>query len=444
MNMYKEHITKIYTRAIESVNPYKAVKKAVQRKNSILYVSAGSQKKEYDLSAYKNIYVVGAGKATAPMAQAIEEILGDDLSEGLICVKYGHTAPLKTVETVEAAHPVPDAPGMEGAKQILSILEKASSDDLVISLISGGGSSLLPLPVESVSFEDKITATSLLLECGASIHQMNAVRKHISRSKGGNFARAAAPAEVLNLMISDVVGDNLDVIASGPFVPDRSTFSEALTILESFKLTDKMPESVISHLNDGAAGKIDETPKPGDEYFSRVHNTILVSNFTSLCEAKDAACKLGYNTQILSSFLEGDTGDSVLFHTAIAREIKSSGNPIARPACILTGGENTVVIKGSGMGGRNTEFALRTAIALDGLEDIYAASIATDGTDGPTDAAGAAVDCNTVREAEKAGLDIQEYADNNDSYNFFLKLGTLVKTGPTRTNVMDIHIFLIP
>ncbi len=443
MDRYYNDITEIYSQAIKSVNPYTAVIKTLSLQNSKLTVAAGTQKAEYDLDQYKNIFVMGAGKAAAPMAKAVEETLGARITKGLICVKYGHTEPLRTIETVEASHPAPDTSGMECADRILNLLQKADKNDLVISLISGGGSALLPLPVESVSLEDKISATNLLLECGASIHEINTVRKHISRSKGGNFARAAYPARVINLLISDVVGDDLDVIASGPFVPDTSTFHDTERILSSYKLTGKMPESIIQHIRNGIDGSVFETPKADDEIFTNVKNHIILSNYTALQEAADAADRLGYNTIILSSFLEGDTKESVGFHTAIVREIIKNGNPVKKPACLLSGGENTVVIKGSGKGGRNTEFAIQSAISIAGISGTYCTSIATDGTDGPTDAAGAIVDSNTVKLAESKGLDIKLYANNNDSYNFFQKLGTLIRTGPTKTNVMDLHIIIV-
>ncbi|MFW5808079.1 MAG: glycerate kinase type-2 family protein [Spirochaetota bacterium] len=439
---YYQHIEKIYTAAIESVNPYTAVHRVLNVNGNRLDLKTGSGTVSHDLDAYRNIFVVGAGKATAPMAQALEEIFNGRITDGLISVKYGHTLPLKHIRIVEAAHPTPDQNGLAAADSIAKLLEEAGDDDLVISLISGGGSALLPLPAHSLSLDDLRITTGTLLSSGASIHEINAVRKHISRSKGGTLAQSAAPATVISLLISDVVGDNPDVIASGPFVPDTTTYADALAVIEKRGISSRIPASVMEHLTSGSNGHLPETPKKGDACFIKVTNEIIVSNFTALQHAADTAKALGYNTLILSSVMEGDTAQSAMFHTAIAREIVSSENPVARPACILSGGETTVTVTGGGKGGRNTEFALQSALFLEGFSGIYCASIATDGTDGPTDAAGAIVDCQTVRRALAKGLSADSFLSDNDSYTFFDRTGALVRTGPTQTNVMDIHIFL--
>jgi glycerate 2-kinase len=437
------HIKQIYTAAIDSVNPETAVKNICSVSGDKLTVSSHNESRSYNLTQYRRIFVVGAGKATALMAKAIENLLVEKITDGIICVKYNHTVPLTKIKTIEASHPVPDNNGIQASKEIKNLLYSAQSTDLVISLISGGGSSLLPLPVDDITLEEKIKTTNALLNCGASIHEINAVRKHISLTKGGQLARTAYPATVINIMISDVVGDDVDVIASGPFVPDTSTYEQALLVLKKYNLISQIPLNVLNHLNAGSSNNREETPKINDVYFDTVFNTIALSNYTSLLYAKEKAESLGYNTIILSSFLEGDTTESVLFHTAIAREIQSSGNPVQTPACILSGGENTVKIKGSGKGGRNTEFALRSAEILKNHSNIIAASVASDGTDGPTDAAGAIVDCDTWNNAISNNIEIEDYMNNNDSYTFFERTTSLIKTGPTNTNVMDIHILLI-
>ncbi|MDI9424014.1 MAG: glycerate kinase, partial [Spirochaetota bacterium] len=389
------------------------------------------------------IFVLGAGKATALMARAVEELLGDRISAGLISVKYGYTTSLARIETIEAAHPVPDEKGRRAAERILDMATGAGAGDLIISLISGGGSALLPLPAPPVTLEEKRQTTNLLLKSGASIHEMNAVRKHLSLIKGGNLARAAHPATVINLMISDVVGDDPDVIASGPLVPDASTFAEALSILERYGIADSVPASVLDRLRDGVKGLLPENPKVGEECFSGGTGIVIASNILALEAARSRAKSLGYTPVVLSSLIEGDTREAAMFHAAIAREMVASGNPVSAPACLISGGETTVEVRGKGLGGRNMEFALQSAILLDGTRGICVASVGTDGTDGPTDAAGAFADGRTVRRAMAIGLDAGKYASENDSYHFFERLGDLIVTGPTNTNVMDVRIIMV-
>ncbi len=444
MSKVRDDLEAIYTAAIVAVNPITAVETHVKRKDNILQLfSSGQSYKEYNLGNYSRIIVVGAGKATAPMARAVEVLLGDRIETGLICVKYGYTDTLTKINLIQAAHPVPDASGIAGAKKIMELLNSAGGDDLVISLISGGGSALLPLPPESISLEDKRETTSLLLKSGASIHEINTVRKHLSLVKGGNMARAAGRATVINLMISDVVGDNMDVIASGPFVPDRSTFRDARDILEKYHLEGRVPASVAGRIRAGSHGDIEENPGPDNPVFKRITNLIVASNIIALQAAKNEAVERGYNSIILSSMIEGDTKDAALWHARIAREIIASSNPIPAPACIVSGGETTVVVTGEGLGGRNMEYAMHAALHIDGLEHITMASIGTDGSDGPTDAAGAVADGCTLKAARELGMDTQEYIRSNDSYHFHEKLGNLIITGPTKTNTMDVRIMLV-
>lgn len=444
MKKAREDLRAVYTAAISSVNPEMAIKNHVTLdRGKLILFSGGNRYREFQLERYKKVFVVGSGKATAPMAGAIEEILGDRISRGLITVKYGYLEDLSSIEIVEASHPIPDMNGVTGAQRIMDTIREAGESDLVISLISGGGSALLPLPSDTISLEEKGQTTDLLLRSGATIHELNAVRKHLSLVKGGNLARAAYPATVINLMISDVVGDDMDVIASGPFVPDKSTFSSAMEILRRYDLINEIPESVLKHIEAGIDGRIEETPKEGSQIFDKVTNLIVASNIIALQAAQKEAEKRGYNSIILSSLFEGETRDVAYFHAAIAKEILASSNPVEKPACIISGGETTVTVRGDGLGGRNMEFAMHAAVFIEGCDHVIMASIGTDGTDGPTDAAGAVADGATVGNASAKGLSITEYIRNNDSYHFFKEIDDLIITGPTNTNVMDIRIIMV-
>jgi glycerate 2-kinase len=392
-----------------------------------------------DTARFGDIYVIGAGKAGASMAQAAERVLGRRITAGLINVKYGHVARLRRIELNECGHPVPDARGVAGAQRIAELAAGAGKDDLVVCLISGGGSALLPLPAAPITLEEKQAVTRLLLNCGANIHEINAVRKHISAIKGGQLARLAWPATVEALLLSDVVGDDLDVIGSGPTAPDASTFACVAAILERYGIFRDVPAPVRERIASGLRGEIAETPKPGDALFRRVRNTVVGSNRLALDAASRQARLLGYRTLVLASEIQGETRDVARMHAAIAREVVGAARPVKPPACIITGGETTVTIKGAGLGGRNQEFVLAAAIDIAGLPDVVVFSAGTDGTDGPTDAAGAIADGGTLaRNPEAAG-----YLDANDSYRYFDALGDLVKTGPTNTNVMDVRIMLV-
>jgi len=392
-----------------------------------------------DYSGFRHIYVVGAGKAGASMSRAAERVLGRRITAGLVNVKDGHVARLRRIELNECGHPVPDERGVAGAARIARMAESAGRDDLMLCLISGGASALLPLPAEPVTLEEKQAVTRLLLACGANIHEINAVRKHISRIKGGQLARLAHPAAVEALLLSDVIGDDLDVIGSGPTAPDASTFAAAAAILDRYAIRDRVPASIRDRIAAGFAGAIAETPKPGDAVFRRVRNTIVGSNRLALDAAAARARELGFRTLVLSSTIEGETREIARMHAAIAREIADSGQPVKPPACIITGGETTVTIRGEGLGGRNQEFALAAAIDLAGMQATVVLSAGTDGTDGPTDAAGAIADGDTLRR----NPDAARYLEANDSYHYFHPLGDLVMTGPTNTNVADVRILLV-
>ena len=384
-----------------------------------------------DPEPFRNIYVIGAGKASAQMARAVERLLGARINGGLINVKDGHGAKLRRIEINECGHPIPDQRGVAGARRIAQIASHAGEDDLIIGLISGGASALLPLPAPPITLAEKQKTTRLLLHCGASIHEINCVRKHISRIKGGQLARLAYPATMLTLILSDVIGDDLDVIGSGPTVPDRSTIADARAILEKYRIPTKVLAAAV------------ETPKPGDQIFEKTRNLIVGSNALAVEAAALEARRLGFHTLVLSTFLEGEAREVARVHAAIAKEIRASGRPVQRPACVISGGETTVKIRGQGLGGRNQEFALAAAIDLAGLSDVAILSAGTDGTDGPTDAAGAIVDGTTLARAEDLGLNAATSLANNDSYHFFEATGDLIKTGPTGTNVADIQLILV-
>ena len=439
----QDDLKKIYTAAIDAVSPLRAVKRHLSLQgNDLILTRDGMELKRFNLHNFERIFVVGAGKATSAMARAVEEILGERITAGCVCVKHGHVADLKRVEQVEAAHPIPDNDGLKGAEKIYNIIKGADKNDLVISLISGGGSALMPLPHSSIKLEDKQKTTDLLIKSGATIHEINGVRKHLSRLKGGNMARAAYPASVINLMISDVVGDDMDAIASGPFVPDTTDYGTALQVLDRHRLRKSIPISVRLHLEEGAAGKIPENPGVGDHIFSVVTNMIIASNFLALKAAKDEAENLGYKSIILSSLIEGDTAETARWHCRIAKEIAATGNPIPRPACIISGGETTVKVIGSGRGGRNMEFAMHAAKGIAGMDKMLVASVGTDGNDGPTEAAGAFSTGETMKRIQEKSLNINEFIKDNNSYQLFSALGDLIVTGPTNTNVMDIRIII--
>jgi len=429
----------IFEAGLKAVDPVNAVKSILIRDKDVLTL----EERKYNLGDYKNVYVIGMGKAAASMASAIEDILGELITAGIVNVKYGHSTPLKTIKVNEAAHPVPDESGLRGTQEIVSLLEKSGTNDLVICLISGGGSALLPLPAGNITLQDKQNLTTALLHCGATIHEINALRKQISGVKGGRLARLAYPSTVLSLILSDVIGDNLDVVASGPMVPDTHSFHDCLEILNKYGLNKKVPEAVVEYIEKGCLGDHEETPKPGDPVFGRTQNVIIGSNITAVKASNEKALALGYNSMILSTFIHGETQEVAKVHTAIAEEILSTENPLKKPACIISGGETTVTIQGKGKGGRNQEFVLAAAIHIEGLSEVLVLSAGTDGTDGPTDAAGAIADGTTVRRALEMGLDPNAYLCENDSYNFFKPLGDLLITGPTNTNVMDIRVLLV-
>ena len=435
----RQHADDIFKAALKAVDPMEAIHRYVKLEQDKLYVG----ERAFKLSEYDRILVVGAGKAGAPMAKALEDLLGNRIKNGLIVTKEGHGLPLQRIRIQEASHPVPDARGIRGAEDILELVSDAVETDIVLCVISGGGSALLVAPAEGITLEDKQEVTRLLLACGADIHEINTVRKHLSRVKGGGLARVAHPATMVSLILSDVIGDDLNVIASGPTVPDPSTFLDTEAVLKKYDILDRVPSSVYDRIQSGVRGQVEDTVKPGAALFQRCFFELIGTNIQALTAASRAAEGLGYRSLILSSTVEGEACEVVKIHTAIAKEICSSGNPISTPACILSGGETTVTLKGDGKGGRNQEFALAASLELVGTENIVVLSGGTDGTDGPTDAAGAVADGTTVRRAHAKGLDPLDYLKRNDSYHFFQALDDLIITGPTRTNVMDVYMVLV-
>jgi hydroxypyruvate reductase len=435
----RQQVLEIFQAGLKAVDPIEAINRHVQLTDDTLLIDD----RRFDLKNIERVLIVGAGKAVAPMAKALEDLLGERIANGVIVVKEGHGLPLKRVKICEGGHPVPDEGGVRGTEEILSLATAADASDLVICLISGGGSALLIAPPEGVSLKDKQEATKLLLACGANIHELNTVRKHLSRSKGGRLARASYPAAVISLILSDVVGDDLDVIGSGPTVPDSSTFQETQQILKGYEIWDDLAISIRNHIERGVSGEIEDTPKSDDTAFQRCSAVLVGTNLQAMLAAGKEAERLGYQPVILSTKLEGEAREVAKVHAAIAKEVVSSGNPISPPACLLFGGETTVTLQGDGKGGRNQEYALASALALEAHDYVVVLSGGTDGTDGPTDAAGAIADGATVARARQKGLDPKDYLRRNDSYNFFKQLDDLVITGPTRTNVMDIYMFLI-
>ena len=399
--------------------------------------------KAYPFDSFSSILVIGAGKATPAMAVAVEETLGDHITAGAINTKYDHALPLRRIHTTECGHPLPDEAGVRGTEEMLSLLRGADAGTLVICLFSGGGSALMPAPAAGITLEEKQQTTQLLLECGATIDEINAIRKHLSRVKGGLLARLAGDATVVSLMISDVIGDHLETIASGPTFPDPTTFDDCRRLLERYELTARLPSAVRSRIESGVAGETADTPGADDPCFAGTENGVVGNATIALAAARETAEKLGYEPLVLSSRIAGETRDVAAVHCAIAQEMATSGQPLKAPACIISGGETTVTIRGSGKGGRNQEFGLAAALELEGWHGITALSGGTDGTDGPTDAAGAVADGDTVQRGAELGLSASEFLDANNSYHFFAPLDDLVITGPTGTNVMDLRLFLV-
>jgi len=478
--IHRERIISVLDAAIRAVDPREAVRSHVALSGHELRIG----ERGYRLNAIDRVFIVGGGKAGTPMAATIHEILGARITAGTVNVKYGHTAggggwqvrferrpgiyagastkqnadhadfdsarlPMRAdtgpIAIVEAGHPVPDDAGLAGSQRIVALLDRVTERDLVIVLLSGGGSALLPLPADAITLADYQELTGLLLRCGADITEINTVRKHCSRLQGGQLARLAAPAQIATLILSDVVGTPLDAIASGPTVPDRSSFAYAWRILERYGIVEQAPAAVCAHLRRGVAGLIPDTPKPGDPLFERVNNVVIGDNASAGRAAVAEARRLGFTAALLTTFLQGEAREVGRVVAGLAQGIASGQSDFAPPVCLVLGGETTVTIRGQGAGGRNQELALAAAIALEdypfppGIE-VAVVSLGTDGTDGPTDAAGGIATSDSIARAKTLGLDARAALADNDSYRFLGALGDLIVTGPTQTNVNDLIV----
>ncbi|MBG0858323.1 MAG: glycerate kinase [Bacteroidales bacterium] len=435
---WRETAKQIFIAGVTSVLPGKLIESHLSLKGNVLHLG----NRYYDLDRIGKIYIIGAGKASAAMGHFVEHLLGDKIAGGHIVVKYGHYCRLRHVKVTEAGHPVPDENSFRATAEIIDLVKEAGENDLVICLFSGGGSSLLAdVPERSVSFEI-IRMNELLVKCGANINEINCVRKHLSKVKGGQLARHIWPASFINIIISDVSGDPLDIIASGPTVPDNSTFREALRVLEDYRIISQVPASILGYLYEGAQCLGPETPKPGDEVFKDSFTYIAGNNRTALNGSKEKAEDLGFNAFIVGEELKGDVNCAV---TSISETINSfrNNNTLRRPVCLLYGGETTVKVEGKGMGGRNQHLALMAALRLQDMPGVTLLASGTDGNDGDTEMAGAVVDSETLHDALEQGIDPVSYLKEYDSYHFFKSAGGHVYTGPTLTNVMDMVVVLI-
>ncbi|MEI7988125.1 MAG: glycerate kinase [Chloroflexota bacterium] len=434
---FGNQIIHILAAAIESVDPANAVTKAIKKHGD--YLIAGSS--SYSLNSFKNIYIVGMGKAGAPMAHATANILENRVKKGVVVVKEGYTLPdwhYNNICVYEASHPLPDERGLQSTREIINLVQQAKETDLIICLISGGASALFTQPSPGITLEDLRSLTQHLLASGATINEINILRKHLDQVKGGQLAHLAYPATVITLILSDVIGNPFDIIASGPTVPDLSSFSDAIQIIEKYDLLEKITPSIRTHLERGVSGKIPETPKPDDPIFQRCASILIGSNEQAAQAALIKAESYGLHTLLLTTSLQGEAREQGIDLGHLARLLVHEGKPIPIPACIIAGGETTVTLHGNGMGGRNQEMALSAVKGISGKENLWFITLATDGGDGPSNAAGAVVNGDTMARAYALGLDPDDFLNRNDSYHFFEPLGDLLIPGATLTNVNDL------
>ncbi len=435
----KSKAESIFRAGIKAVDPANCVHKFLHVDRNRLQIKDLT----IPLNEINRLIVVGMGKASAAMAAAVESLLGEKIDEGLIITKYGHKAPLRHCRVQEAAHPIPDAQGVAAANSLINLVSTAGPEDVILCLISGGGSALSPAPVQGISLEDKQAVTRLLLGCGATIQEINTVRKHLSRLKGGQLCQLAPKARIVSLILSDVIGDDLDMIASGTTVPDTGTFTDCMQIVQGYNLLPQLPGSVSEYLQQGCSGKVQETPKADNPIFETSYNYIVGSLSQALLSAEEKAWSLGFQSLVLTSTLHGEAKEVAKVLGSVGKELRAYHRPLCPPACILCGGETTVTIQGNGLGGRNMELALAAVMELSGLEKTVLLSAGTDGSDGPTDAAGAFATGSTQARALQKGLSPYRYLAANDSYHFFQEMDELFITGPTGTNVMDMQILLV-
>jgi glycerate 2-kinase len=441
---YAAQIKGILDAALSAVDPYRAIQRTARLDGSELVIAG----QVYNLDEFQRVVVLAVGKAAFPMAVAMADILGERLETGIVVTKDGYAAPasgkgrqnLLRLRVFESGHPIPDARGVAAAQEISRLLQSLGKDDLVIFLISGGGSALLNSPVSGISLTDLQQFTALLLRSGATVNQLNTLRKHLDQVKGGGLARLASPAMMVTLILSDVLGDPLDMIASGPTVADASTFLDAWSVIEQFNLATITPASIYSYLDRGRRAEVPETLKPGNPVFERTQQVIVASNYQAASAAARQAGESGLNSLLLTSFLQGEAREVGQMMAALARQVQATGEPVKRPACMIAGGETTVTVRGAGKGGRNQELALGSLPGLAGLSQVMLVALATDGSDGPTDAAGAVVTGESLERAQIMGLEPQKFLDRNDAYPFFESLDDLLRSGPTQTNVDDLTI----
>jgi glycerate 2-kinase len=437
----RAHLQDLFWAAVRAVDPRQLIRRMVQVERAQLQIiqgGTGTQVQTFPLLG--RVIVIGAGKGAGLLAQELASVLGGRLAGGVVVIPRGQTAELHGVAVVHGEHPLPGPGSVAGAEHIAALLAQQHPSDVICFCLTGGASSLLVSPASGLSLDDKLAINRLLLTCGADIHAINTVRKHLSRIKGGGLARWAFPATLVSFILSDVVGDDLSTIGSGPTVPDSSTFFDALAVLEGYDLLERVPSSVLTRLRQGCAGALPETPKPGDAVFTHVHNLLIGSNRLALNAAAAAAQRLGFTTQILDEPLSGDTTEA---GRDFARILRTLLQTCKAPLCVLAGGETTVRVTGQGKGGRNQEFALVVARELHRVAGWALLSVGTDGVDGPTDAAGAFVDSRSIDRATARGLDPLAALRENDTYPFFTALGDLFTPGPTGTNVMDMKIALL-
>ncbi len=432
----REVAEQIFLAGVESVLPENLIKSGVNLSGDMLQIAD----KSLPLRNFENIYLLAAGKAAALMAQETENILGDNITDGHVVTKYGHGTALKYLTLTEAGHPIPDTEGVKGTRKMFDIARRAGENDLVICLISGGASALMADCPEGISLDDLKRTNELLVKCGADIAEINSVRKHLSNVKGGQLAKALYPATTISLILSDVIGDRLDVIASGPTVADSTTFADALTVIAKYSLNDALPPPVLRYLHEGENGSIPETPKSDDAVFNHVQNVIIGSNRIALDNASRKSEELGFETYIITDSLQGDFTEAADF---ILKEIERFQPRDGKPVCLLFGGEPTVKVSGDGLGGRNQHLALYLATKIDEAKGVTILCAGTDGTDGPTDVAGAVVDHQTTRDAAKKKLAPRTFLQHTDSYRFFRQIGGQIITGNTGTNVMDMVVVLL-
>ena len=431
-------LKKLIVRGLAAVDARTAIGRAISRNGEELIIG----RRRYDLRRYERVVVVGAGKATASMARAVEQRLGSRLQGGFVVVKHGHVVPTRRIVVAEAGHPVPDRSGQRAAARLCAMAAELGRRDLLIVLLSGGASSLLPAPVAGVTLADKQRTTQQLLRCGASIREINTVRKHLSRIKGGRLAELTE-ATVVTLILSDVLGDDLSAIASGPTVPDPTTYQDAVAILKRDRIWQTVPQRVRQHLDRGCQGLVSETPKPGSSLFRRVLHHIVGNNAAAVTAVTRVAREAGLRTLVHTPALTGEAREAGRRFGVLARNIVREGKPLRRPCCVVAGGETTVTVTGKGTGGRAQEFAAAAALEIAGLAKVWVVAIGTDGTDGPTDAAGAVVDGDTVARAQRISVDLKGALKRHNTYPALKRLHQLIITGPTGTNVNDLYLLLV-